>query len=285
MASVPARNHSTLIHGVTAVLAIGIGFAPIDVGVAVSGVLIALLGIPHGSMDLHLMSTKTLRLRELAIYILSIGLALGVWIWQPTLMLALFLVNSAWHFGDCDIRSSSRFKSLQALVYGISVLVVLIDLRDSTILWILQTLVGNSVDADIVPHYSIIRYISAALVVGISLLSTSEQPRYQLLQSVLVIAVAFLAPSLIAFTWYFVVVHSWTSMDSLRRYVDSNDPWTWQRLIIAAAPLTLLTLVGIGIGYILFPSIDLLAMLFIALSALTVPHSRLFHRVYVGEHR
>jgi len=282
MASVSARNHSTLIHGITAVLALVLGFVPSDVGVAVSGVLIALLGIPHGSLDLHLMSTKSLRLRELAIYILCIGLVLSIWIWQPTLMLVLFLVNSAWHFGDCDIRSSSRLKSLQALVYGISVLVVLIDLRDPTILWILQTLVGNPVDASIVPHYGIIRYISAALVVGLPLFSTSKQPRYQLLQSVLVIAVAFLVPSLIAFTWYFVVVHSWTSMDALRRYVDSNDPWTWRRLIIAAAPLTLLTLVGIGIGYILFPGVNLLAMLFIALSALTVPHSRLFHRVYVG---
>ena len=116
MASVPARNHSTLIHGVSAALAVGLGFAPIDVGVAVSGVLIALLGIPHGSLDLHLMSTKSLRLRELAIYILCIGLVLSIWIWQPTLMLVLFLVNSAWHFGDCDIRSNSQLKSLQALI-------------------------------------------------------------------------------------------------------------------------------------------------------------------------
>ena len=283
MASVSARNHTTLIHGITAVLAVVLGLAPSDLGVAVSGILIALLGIPHGSLDMHLMSTKSLRLRELAIYMLCIGLVLSIWIWQPTLMLVLFLVNSAWHFGDCDIRSSSRLKSLQALVYGISVLMVLIDLRDSTILWILQTLVGNPVDAGIVPHYGIIRYISAALVVGLPLFSTSKQTRYQLLQSVLVIAVAFLAPSLIAFTWYFVVVHSWTSMDALRRYVDSKDPWTWRRLIIAAAPLTALTLVGIGIGYVLFPGVHLLAILFIALSALTVPHSRLFHRVYAGQ--
>jgi hypothetical protein len=51
-------------------------------------------------------------------------------------------------------------------------------------------------------------------------------------------------------------------------------------LIAAAAPLSLVTYLGIALGYIVFSGVDILAMLFIALSALTVPHSRLFHRVY-----
>ena len=105
-------------------MAIGLGFMPTDIAILLAGILIALLGIPHGSLDLHLMSTRAQRLRELAIYIVCIALVLGIWLVQPTLMLALFLINSAWHFGDCDIRSTTRIKPLLALVYGTSILMI-----------------------------------------------------------------------------------------------------------------------------------------------------------------
>jgi hypothetical protein len=110
------------------------------------------------------------------------------------------------------------------------------------------------------------------------------QAPYQqtILRGLLIVGIAMLAPSLIAFTWYFVVMHSWTSMNALRHYINESHPWSWQKLIRAAAPLSILTFVGIGMGYVVFPDLNILAMLFIALSALTVPHSRLFHRVYRG---
>ncbi|MFN5876233.1 MAG: Brp/Blh family beta-carotene 15,15'-dioxygenase, partial [Ignavibacteria bacterium] len=117
MASVPARNHQTLVYAFTAIMALALGYAPTSIGIAVSGVLIALLGIPHGSLDLHLMSTRGQRLRELIVYLVCIALVLGIWLVQPTLMLVLFLINSAWHFGDCDVRTTSRFKPLLSLVY------------------------------------------------------------------------------------------------------------------------------------------------------------------------
>lgn len=283
MASVPTRNHTTIVYPLTAIMAIGLGFMPTDIAILLAGILIALLGIPHGSLDLHLMSTRAQRLRELAIYIVCIALVLGIWLVQPTLMLALFLINSAWHFGDCDIRSTTRIKPLLALVYGTSILIVLIDLHDPSVGRILQTLLGYSVDTSMVAQYGLIRLVAAALVIGVPLVGSDTQPARSVIHSMLILAVSLLAPSLIAFAWYFVVVHSWSSMNALRYHIDDAHPWSWRRLIIAASPLTLLTFVGIGIGYVMFPSLNILAMLFIALSALTVPHTRLFHRVYASD--
>jgi len=280
VATIPARNNPTIVYALSALIAAGLGLAPTHIAVIISGILIALLGIPHGSMDLHLISTRTQRIRELAIYVSCIGLVIGVWLVQPIIMLALFLINSAWHFGDCDLRTSHKLKPLLALAYGASVLTVLIDLRDPIICGILATLTGFAVDASVVPYYSVVRTLASALVIGIPLVGADEQPQRSLLQSILIVAIAMLAPSLIAFTWYFVVVHSWTSMHRMRYHVDASNPWTWRMLLIAAAPLSLTTYVGIALTHIMFPGVDILAMLFIALSALTVPHSRLFHHVY-----
>jgi Brp/Blh family beta-carotene 15,15'-monooxygenase len=281
VASVLTRNHQTLIYALTAIMAVALGYAPTSIGIALSGILIALLGIPHGSLDLHLMSTRGQRLRELIVYLVCIALVLGIWLVQPTLMLMLFLINSAWHFGDCDVRTTSRLKPLLSLVYGACILLVLIDLRDPTIAWILQTLLGYPVDTSTIPDYGVIRMLASAMVIGTPMIGLQAPYQQTILRGLLIVGIAMLAPSLIAFTWYFVVMHSWTSMNALRHYIDEPHPWSWRKLIIAAAPLSILTFVGIGMGYVVFPDLNILAMLFIALSALTVPHSRLFHRVYV----
>lgn len=281
MASVLTRNHQTLIYALTAIMAVALGYAPTSIGIAFSGILIALLGIPHGSLDLHLISTRGKRLRELVVYLVCIALVLGIWLVQPTLMLMLFLINSAWHFGDCDLSTDHRLRPLFALTYGASVLLLLIDLQDPTIGWILQILLGYPVEASMASQYSLLRTLASLIVISVPMMYSQVPPSNLLLRGLLIVGVAMLAPSLIAFTWYFVVMHSWTSMNALRRYVDANTPWAWRKLIIAAAPLSLLSFVGIGMGPLVFPQVNILAMLFIALSALTVPHSRLFHRVYV----
>lgn len=93
--------------------------------------------------------------------------------------------------------------------------------------------------------------------------------------------VSFLTPSLMSFTWYYTVIHSLTSIGNLRDYLSLADgPWSWARLTCEAAPLTIATYIGITFGYLTLSQTSVLSMLFIALSALTVPHTRLFHRVY-----
>lgn len=280
MASVSTRNHPTIVYGLTAVTTVLLGFAPTDIAVGVCGVLIALLGIPHGSLDLNLMSTRAQRLREFVVYLGCIALVIGIWLVHPALMLALFLINSAWHFGDCDLSTNHRLRPLLALTYGAAVLLLLIDLQDPTIGSILQTLLGYPIDASMVSHYSELRMRAALLIIGIPMIHSRVPRGIQLLHGLLIIGVSMLAPSLIAFTWYFVVMHSWTSMNRLRHHIDEVHPWSWQKLIIAAAPLSIISFIGIGMGQLVFPQVNMLAMLFIALSALTVPHSRLFHRVY-----
>jgi Brp/Blh family beta-carotene 15,15'-monooxygenase len=248
----------------------------------VAGVCIALLGIPHGALDLHMITGRAQRTIELGIYLFSIALVIAGWMIAPTIMLGFFLLNSAWHFGDCDLQMTSRWKAPLAMVYGLAMLVVLIDPADPSVSWIIAQLTSTSIE--VVQEFSSrsVRLLAGAIILFVPFAQARSTWVQSLLRSSCIVVVAALTSSLIAFTFYFAMIHAFTSMNALRYYMQTDTPWTWTQVVKAAAPLTLVSLVGIGAGGFFIPSMSLLSLLFIALSALTLPHSRLFHRVYVG---
>ena len=280
MDAVPSGHRTTLIFATTAAMVALLGLLPSSVGTLASAVIIALAGIPHGSLDLHLLSTKARRSAELVLYLASIAAVLGVWYVAPWLMLVVFLLNSAWHFGDCDVRLEGRLHPLVTSLYGIAVLFLLIDPTDSSVDWIIAQLVGGPVSVPATWQPGLVRAAAAVGVVVLPLVGTGQDRLFLLLRGGTIVAVSVAVPSLLAFTWYFAVLHSWVSMDRLRHHLSAERPVSWQRLLKLAAPLTLLTYLGLGVGAMLLPQTAVLALLFVALSALTVPHSRLFHRVY-----
>lgn len=248
----------------------------------IAGVCIALLGIPHGALDLHMITGRSRRYAELVVYLLSIALVIGGWIIAPTFMLGFFLLNSAWHFGDCDLKIDSRWKHPLAMLYGVAILIVLIDPADASVSWIIAQL--TSTPTDQVQRFSSqpLRMIAGGMVLLIPMAQVKGHRFGSLLRGLSIVGVAALTSSLIAFTWYFAMIHALTSMNALRYYMPTNVPWTWLRLLKAAAPLTIVSFAGIGMSTFVIPGMSLLSLLFIALSALTLPHSRLFHRVYEG---
>ena len=283
MESLPSRTLPTLVP-----LAVALVFVVLQLlltgeqNMIVAGVCIALLGIPHGALDLHMITGRAQRTIELGIYLFSIALVIAGWMIAPTIMLGFFLLNSAWHFGDCDLQMTSRWKALLAMVYGLAMLVVLIDPADPSVSWIIAQLTSTSIE--VVQEFSSrsVRLLAGAIILFVPFAQARSTWVQSLLRSSCIVVVAALTSSLIAFTFYFAMIHAFTSMNALRYYMQTDTPWTWTQLVKAAAPLTLVSLVGIGAGGFFIPSMSLLSLLFIALSALTLPHSRLFHRVYVG---
>ena len=242
---------------------------------------IALLGMPHGALDLHIIGATSSSIREVVLYLTGIALVVLAWYTAPALMLVVFLLNSAWHFGDCDLQHMRRWRAISSLIYGCAVLVALINPFDPAISDILHQLVPTTSLALDGSLYLYIRIIAASVVLVLPLAQDAEHRAAGIIRSVLVVAGAFLLPSLVAFAWYFAAIHSWSSLRALRLHLNQLESWTWSRLVLASVPLTLVTYIGIGIAYLLLPHAAILPLLFISLSALTVPHSRLFHRVYV----
>lgn len=282
MESVLTRNLPSIVYAVTLLVAFLVGFFPLEYVNVVAGIAIAVMGIPHGALDLHLISGRSKRHVELVIYLLAILSVLIVWYVAPIVMLGVFLLNSAWHFGDCDLQQSSRWGSPLALLYGVAVLVVLIVPTDASVQWIIAAITGSTELPSWIANTTSVRWIAALIVLIIPLLQSADLRRSGVTRSVAVIIASLIMPSLLAFTWYFAVAHSWSSMQQLRVHLEPTGSWTWWRLIRSAAPLTLVTYAGIAIGSVYLSGSSILPLLFIGLSALTVPHSRLFHRVYTS---
>ena len=210
-------------YAVTAMLTLALGLLSLDVLMPLCAIAIALLGIPHGSLDLHLLSTKQQRLRELVVYIGSIALVLIMWYVFPAGMLIAFLLNSAWHFGDCDLRVSGRWRIPAALAYGTAVLLLVIDPADASVTWILRELISQQAGALAAYDLSELRIAAAVAVMILPMVGPSTDRPAGILRSVSILVVAVLVPSLLAFTWYFAVVHAWTSMNRLRHHLPLAD--------------------------------------------------------------
>jgi beta-carotene 15,15'-dioxygenase len=285
MASVPSGNRPTLIILLSAVAAVALqelGYASSSV---VLGSAIALLGIPHGAVDHHMMGVKGgRRTADLLRYVAAIALVISVWLISPLLMLMLFLVNSAWHFGDCDVPNAGRLHWLRASVYGASVLVLLVDPRSAAVRSIIEELLRTPLDMQLLAGLESYRIAAAVMVMIIPAMVSVPVIRQRLIRSAFIIGLSYTVDSLLAFTWYFTIVHALTSMNELRYHLGGRFPWSWRELIVAALPLSLVSLAGIAAAAMFLPQTSGIVALFVALSALTLPHSVLFHRIYKMNH-
>lgn len=283
MESVSPRNLPALVQFASAlVLVLLQNLLTGEQSMIVAGVCIALLGIPHGALDLHMITGRAQRTVELGIYLLSITLVIAGWVIAPSFMLVFFLLNSAWHFGDCDLQMTSRWKAPLAMVYGIAMLVTLIDPADPSVSWIIAQLMSTPIETLQQVSSLPLRIVAGGIVLLIPFAQSRATWTNSFLRGSCIVVVAACTSSLIAFTFYFTMIHALTSMNALRYHMHTDTPRTWPQLLKAAAPLTLVSLIGIAAAALIIPSMSLLSLLFIALSALTLPHSRLFHRVYVG---
>ncbi|MBO6632425.1 MAG: hypothetical protein JJ936_12890, partial [Psychroserpens sp.] len=104
-----------------------------DFEIVLGFILIFTFGILHGSNDILLIgsiSDKTVKqpfLRVLSIYLLTVGLAVVTFYFLPVLALSLFIVFSAFHFGEQhwehqNLNLSDTFSKAFYLIYGMLVL-------------------------------------------------------------------------------------------------------------------------------------------------------------------
>ncbi len=83
-------------------------------------------GIPHGAVDHWVAFGADFQWRKLGSFVLRyISLMAAVallWFIQPWLGLLLFLLYSAWHFGETDLRDWKAFSPAAAIAWGLSLL-------------------------------------------------------------------------------------------------------------------------------------------------------------------
>ena len=276
-----------------------IGGIQIENQIIYCSMLIIAFGIPHGALD-HILFFKKRDTSQIRFYSIYLGLILFfvfLWIYFPVLSLTLFLIISAFHFGesqfeDIDIKKYSN-SLLLYLIWGLSLLINLIfynvnELNDLT------TFFEDTESFYYLYNHKFITYgfilfniITVCMLMNLLLKKIINWNKLlsELFLFGLIHLTFYLFPFIIGFTLYFVVLHSIRVMKYEYNFLKNNSiNFNLIVFLKLITPYTLLSLFFSGLVFILsyeevIPiSIPLLSLIII--SAITLPHAIVMHIFY-----
>ncbi|MBI1193468.1 MAG: hypothetical protein GC205_09860 [Bacteroidetes bacterium] len=257
--------------------------------------VVGTIGMAHGSLDhlVHRASEKGNRgmLRFYAGYLLACGVVAMVWWLQPLMGLGLFIASSAYHFGQAEIPGLPGNTSLSLWVrrssWGIALLMIPLiahsqAIQRSLLEWQFAT------SGQALQQSGLAILIFAAGCYGLASLGGlppkgNAFQRASLLPVASWIGYAFLlwvTPPLWGFTLYFGIWHAWPALEKLATALQLNQKKDWLKALLPNYfPSLLATLCWIWLASWWAPEY-MVAGLLVLLSALTVPHTFVFERLY-----
>ncbi len=259
---------------------------------------ILLIGIPHGAID-HILFFKKRSLSQLKFYSIYLGLILlflVLWIYLPFWSLLFFLLISAFHFGESqfsDIDTDKFLKYSLFSFWGIALLSTLMYYNLDELIEI-TTYFQDTNDLQIIYNESLIirlfqiTNISSLLI--LSILAIKKRLNldrfFSELFLILILHITFyLFPFLIAFTMYFVILHSIRVMHQEYMFLKKkNDIFNFLGFIKILAPYSLLsiffTAVIIILSYLSIIPYSIPLVSIIIISVITLPHAIVMHIFY-----
>lgn len=260
---------------------------------------ILFMGIPHGAID-HILHRKIIAEDEAKVsdskfigwYVLCMLAYLVVWILFPFKALLLFLVLGVYHFGqefieNLDIKTNSK---LPILFWGALILLMPLFLNyQETKIYITET--TGVFLPDLAEQSTLLLAFSVPLALAIYFavlyfkgIIKKEKFIEVLISAAMWIVIYMNTPFIVGFTMYFVIFHSYNSMEhqyeTLSKLVKHYSLKTYLRDI---SPLTLVSYAGIAFLFLVldidnWQQLTLYALVFISL--LTLPHMLIFERFY-----
>lgn len=257
--------------------------------------LILSFGILHGSNDIYLISkVKSSRtasyVRVLVFYILFVLIGLILFYFLPLLALAIFIISSAYHFGEQhweidNLKATKFWKQSFYTLYGTFLLSLLFKLNSVEVIAVITAISGYTLSSSVI-IYAFYINLFFLLLVTIYFIVKDENFRKQILVELLytlVLFIIFKNSSLIwGFAIYFVLWHSLPSLydqiEFLYKKVDKNSILKYIR---KALPYWLISVLGIIGLYFFFRDLDIFYALFFSfLAAVTFPHSIAITRMF-----
>ncbi|MFM9006991.1 MAG: beta-carotene 15,15'-dioxygenase, Brp/Blh family [Bacteroidota bacterium] len=236
------------------------------------------VGLTHGALD-HLTDTAVRNtpslLRFIAVYVAK-GLLLGlVWMFFPSIALALFIGYSAWHFGQADFGEWGFRQGWKSFAWGLSLLMLMLFSHPQETQWVvnqiysLQSLPG-------LPAISTAfgaKVSAGCALFGLALTFHLRSKRMLLTLSYLMLC-TFL-PLLISFGIYFVAQHSVNGWRQLRRGLNQG----YKPLLLKSLPFSSAAAVFM-VMFMAAGAEQYAGIFFILLSCLSIPHVLSMHQFY-----
>lgn len=257
--------------------------------------VIVTVGLPHGALDFLVAGEgkNKAKLSTFLFFYVSQSLAfLLLWFW-PLAAASIFVVLSAYHFGETDLQEFNPhpfLKHFSIVCYGLATLTALLFANYSELITLIPDINKQ------VSQYGALQWlkenylIAYFLLMGISLLILLQEKSIDRSQlaSLLILSIPqlliFLLPFLAGFTYYFGIWHSLLSIATIQKNTNASG-WSQIGKLINAQTVSfaLLALVIMGLLYWLISSFfnydNQLLIFFIGLSILAIPHMQLMHQL------
>jgi Brp/Blh family beta-carotene 15,15'-monooxygenase len=242
----------------------------------VGGLLLAVVGIPHGANDL--LYRKNTVPHFLGFYLGTMALYALLWWWQPSAALLIFLIVSIHHFGQSNFENHKIFHA-PALLWGTWLLLapVAIHYQESTAIFSEMTQTHSFP----VPTAAALLYLrwGAFVVYLLVALWFYRAAALPLLAQALGIAIWLEITSLISgFIVVFALWHSTQSMHYQWVWHQSQYPQQTKNFWSNLAIFSLLTFGFLGLFAAFVPLTA--AILFILLAVVTLPHALVMNNLY-----
>jgi Brp/Blh family beta-carotene 15,15'-monooxygenase len=266
--------------------------------------VLILFGVPHGALDLyidqHLHKSGSNQKIFLLKYIANIIAYAVVWYFFPVAALIIFILITAYHFGEIDWLGKTD-NAVQKMAYSVIGLLWILLLLSKNINFALQIFIRMERSAFNESQWTTLAgKIYPITLIGLALVyiilfffkahffSKNKYYYYLILQQAILIIFALYMPLWLCFAFYFGFWHSLLSFDKIRiTFGMPNDFNGWKNLLIKSAPFSIMA--WFGFLYITFLTLNskdasgIFTLLFISLSVLALPHLQIFTKIKLKE--
>jgi len=244
---------------------------PISLGILVF--MLFLIGIPHGALDGY-GHANGMRLPKFILrYSGIMAIVLLFWAASPIVGLLAFILYSAWHFGETDMREWGLPSAILSMAWGTILFVLLLLPHMSEVNLVLSTMGISEVTFS--ESALVTTYRAAAAIGVVGGLWFASVPWLISIVTLLLLGEQSLA---IAFGTYFILQHSASGWDHLKK----AHQWSHLQMFMRALPFTI---GAVALFLVIFQfdrnSLSQWSSYFlIFLSALSLPHIYFMSRLY-----
>ena len=253
-------------------------------------------GVLHGSNDilliLKLSSQKYKRnfFKVIALYVLTIIIAIVLFYVFPSIGLMLFILFSAFHFGEqnwepINLNLKNIYKNFFYTTYGLFILFLLFKLNTNDVLDITHSIFSSSMGALWIDYVFLFTLIFLIIFFAINLIINKKKYKIFILEifKLLIFAIIFEVSTLIwGFTIYFILWHSIPSLFEQITYIYGDfDKENAIDYVKKAFPYWLISIIGLVVLYLVFNDNSLIYIIFFSfIAAITFPHTIVINRLF-----
>ncbi len=266
---------------------------------------IFLLGVPHGAADLLVASQNAnsskkdfSTFRFFILYLGRLCIFASVLYFFPVLGNLLFIFFAAYHFGETDLyqfKTNTLIGKLFVISYGLVILSVILLHHFEEVKPLFLQFPSGQQNSDFLNWIDIHRYtiLSASGILFFTstflyflLYPTSNNIAndYFLIRFAILLILLFNLPMLLGFTFYFVVWHSFLSLNNIVQYLRDQNRFSVNIIVKQIIFYSVLAIAGIGLfgftGFMFINSSATMGYVFLGLAVLTAPHMQIMHEMY-----